>query len=676
MKGFHDIHCPFCGCVTSPVDIKFSISEFVDEIYRRQLDEKYNDGILGIIDTDYITLIIDNDFLWDMSVIDISKCRDAEQMFVLAGENLVKRFGDKAVSLLNDIPLKDIELVANSNNMPNAIKATPQVKELLEEILKNISDEKLLRAEIDAENRDAAVVALIHYAKTNNILFKIGLEVEIDRDDMGQQIYKDIRTKNGNVICKSKKCNNCGNSLSKLAGKYEEKIISFIGSPAAGKTAYLAAVINKLKNDGLAYGIEPVFDFDSADYLDFNEACLEHYSKGFAVTKTNADTFPQISVAIRNANTKKAYLYTFVDIPGETFIDGNGCNEGDLNENRKIIKYADVVWYCVSAKQLFSTKIGRVRRARSEGMIVNEEINDLLLLGNNTINFTGAMFKDGEKKPAVALVLTKSDLLSKYIKKNVFAGDFEGNIKAKKKFFKTICAATSVFDESSNDYNEDEDFEYCDGEPKSLEYMEGNKLIYTRLLKGTKDIKEFIIKQGEPSANAFIGNVMTAFDKSDCPCFSQASYGRNPVEKFSLDTAVRFLLEKKAYLSDEYEDLQDIFGAEELEAFEKGESKKLKPVSNMDDVNFIKNLYQRLNPARPFGIMTIMEWTLAYTGLVECVQYDDGEWKTVPTSGESFEELRSKLRLESEGNVTIYDEFNPKPNPKPTPDPWWRRFGR
>ena len=32
------------------------------------------------------------------------------------------------------------------------------------------------------------------------------------------------------------------------------------------------------------------------------------------------------------------------------------------------------------------------------------------------------MYEDGDKKPAVALILTKSDLLSNFIMENVFSG--------------------------------------------------------------------------------------------------------------------------------------------------------------------------------------------------------------------------------------------------------------
>lgn len=649
MNGYYDIHCPFCGSIIGPLDIKFSISEFVEEIFNQRLDEKYNDGILGVIDAEEINLILDNDFLWDMSVNDIQECYVGD-MFVLSGDNLLKRFGPKAVEWLHSITEEVVEEIANSSNISEALKSNNTVRGLVEEILKNVSHERLMRTEVQVEDRDAAVLNLIRYAKTDKTLFKIHLKVEADKDDNGNIINKDIRSEDERIICKSKRCCNCGNELSKMSGKYEEKIISFIGSPAAGKSAYLAAAINKLLTSGQSeYGVEVIFDYQSSDYIAFNEACLYPYSKGFAITKTNTGTFPQLSMALKNARLGKTYLYTFVDIPGETFIDENGCNVSDILANRRIIKHADVIWFCVSAKQLFSSKIGRVRRAKSDDAIENEEMNDLRILGQNTIKFANEMYEDGDKKPAVALILTKSDLLSNFIMENVFSGDINKNRLLKREYFKTICSVPH------GNYNSDgEDYDYYDGEPNTLGYMHDGKLIYQKFMNDAKRIVDFIKNYGEPYSEVFIGNIATAFHKKTCPCFSEASYGRNPVEKYSMDVAMRFLLSHKDRLQPrDYEDIIDIFGEKEIETFENGEG-KLPVIREQDDVNYIQNLYKKLNPIYPFGIMSILEWTFAYTGFIECVENDADNWNIVPTAGPDFNTLQTRLTLESEGgNIVI-----------------------
>ena len=226
MNGYYDIHCPFCGSIIGPLDIKFSISEFVEEIFNQRLDEKYNDGILGVIDGEEINLILDNDFLWDMSVNDIQECYSGD-MFVLAGDNLIKRFGFKALDMLHSITEEAVEEIADSSNISEALMSNTEVRGLVEEILKNVSHERLMRTEVQVEDRDAAVLNLIRYAKTDKTLFKIHLKVEADKDDNGNIINKDIRSEDERIICKSKRCCNCGNELSKMSGKYEEKIIGY-----------------------------------------------------------------------------------------------------------------------------------------------------------------------------------------------------------------------------------------------------------------------------------------------------------------------------------------------------------------------------------------------------------------------------------------------------------------
>lgn len=645
MNGYYDIHCPYCGSIIGPWDVKFSITEFVQEIFNQRLDDKFNDGILGVIDEEEIHLILDNDFLWDMSVTDIQGCY-VGSMFELSGENLIKRFGS-AAEMFNKLTEEEVEEVAESYNINETLNEKENVRALVDEILKNVPPERLIRTEVPTEERDVAVLNLIRYAQSKKTLFKINLKIEPDKDDRGNIINKDIRSSDERIICKSKRCCNCGNELSKMAGKYEEKIVSFIGSPASGKSAYLAAAINKLLTTGQGeYGVEVIFDYQSSDYIAFNSACLLPYSKGFAIVKTNQDTFPQLSMALKNSKLDKTYLYTFVDIPGETFIDENGCNVGDLLANRRIIKHADVVWYCVSAKQLFSSKIGRVRRARSEGYIENEEMDDLRILGQNTIKFANEMFDDEDKMPAVALVLTKSDLLSNFIMENVFSGDINKNRLLKKEYFKTICAAPQ------HSYSDDgEDYDYYDGEPNTLGYMQEGKLIYQRFMNDAKRTIDFVKNYGEPTAEVFMGNVATAFNKKVCPCFSEASYGRSPVEKYTMDVAMKYLLAHKDRLMPrDYEDILDIFGEDAIAAFENGEG-RLPVIKEQEDVNYIQNLYKRLNPVYPFGIMSILEWTFAYTGFIGCVETDGDSWNDVPTEGDVFGELKSRLILEKDGPV-------------------------
>ena len=204
MNGYYDIHCPYCGSIIGPWDVKFSITEFVQEIFNQRLDDKFNDGILGVIDEEEIHLILDNDFLWDMSVTDIQGCYIGS-MFELSGENLIKRFGS-AAEMFNKLTEEEVEEVAESYNINETLNEKENVRALVDEILKNVPPERLIRTEVPTEERDVAVLNLIRYAQSKKTLFKINLKIEPDKDDRGNIINKDIRSSDERIICKSKRC--------------------------------------------------------------------------------------------------------------------------------------------------------------------------------------------------------------------------------------------------------------------------------------------------------------------------------------------------------------------------------------------------------------------------------------------------------------------------------------
>ena len=102
----------------------------------------------------------------------------------------------------------------------------------------------------------------------------------------------------------------------------------------------------------------------------------------------------------------------------------------------------------------------------------------------------------------------------------------------------------------------------------------------------------------------------------------------------------------------EIEDLADIFGAEELAAFENGEG-RLPIIKESEDITYIQNLYKKLNPIYPFGIMSILEWTFAYTGFVECVEFDGDKWNVIPAEGDTLEQLRKRLTFETEEPILL-----------------------
>ncbi len=655
--GYHKIHCPQCGHITDPMQIKFSISEFVQQIYDKGLEKTYDDGILGSINEDAIGLITENDYLWDMTVEEIDACRvgdGMDAMFSLHGVNIIKRFGEEAVSILSRIAPPAIDAVEKAYDRYETIKKMPDINKLIELILSRLPHERLLRCEKDIKYRFLAVFELIKLAKKNDTLFKIHLVVKQEQDDNGNVIPMNISSDGDRIICDSKRCSECGGKLSTLAGKYEEKIICFIGSPAAGKSAYLAAVIHRLETGGAKYGIESEYRKFSADYKAFHRDCLEPYSNGFAITKTNQDTFPQISMAFENKSLGKCYLYTFVDIPGETFIGNEGFDAGEMLTNRRILKYASVIWYCVSAKQLCKGRVGFEMKA-ADGTIQNAEMTDLDTLGLNTKEVMRTLYDDGATRPAVALIMTKSDMISDYvINQGVFSGNPTENEALKQDYLRMIC---STGGRSNSQYT------YSDGEPETLGYIQNGKFKYQTFLANSQTVEKFMMNYGEDTVPTFIGRVATAFQKERIPCFAQASYGRSPIERFSVENAMRCILSQKDDLSPtSYAAIVSYFGEEAIAKFE-AEGGNLPPVSQ-DEIAEIKRAYNQLNPIYPFGIMSILIWTFAYTGFFGCTEFDGEKWVDIPVTGQYYEELKKRLTFEATGNVMTGKTPGPVPVPR------------
>lgn len=643
---YHDIHCPFCGHINNPMEVKYSLTEFIAEIDELGKTDNYNDGILGVIDTDNINIILNNELFWDMSAEDINDCYVGE-MFTIEGASLIRRFGLEAVAMLDLIDADTVSDIKRSNDVDRALSEEEDVQNLVTEILTHLTDQKILRSDTTREQRRDAVLDMIEYAKRGETLFKIKLHIESENDDNGFVIGKELRSNDNHIIGKSKRCANCGNMLSKLAGKYEEKVISFLGTPAAGKSAYLAAVMHKLMTTGRnEYNIEVVFDHKSADYLEFRANCLEPYSKGFAVIKTNEDVFPQISLALRNLLTNKTYLYTFADMPGETFMKDEGFDVAEVLNNRRILEHSAVVWYCVSANQLFTSKVSLPLDLNADGGTKNEETKDLTIMGLNTIAFTNALFGDNKKRPAVAMIVTKTDLISEFVANTHFDGNETNDKIIHKEYYKTVCPMLTS--ESVKGYD------YCNGEPTSLDYIKDGKINFNKLINLSTATGNFVKKYGENMAVTFMGNVGTAFGKNgNYPCFAQASYGRDNVEKYvsPLESAVKFLMSIKHSLTErESAYLQGVFGKDNLLAFERGEA-PLNRITNQDYINNILTMHAKYNPATPFGVMNTLVWTLCYTGFMECVEPHGDTWKTVPVQGDEFVKLQNNLEHLIPGNI-------------------------
>lgn len=213
-------------------------------------------------------------------------------------------------------------------------------------------------------------------------------------------------------------CPNCGDTFYMDAGQYEERVIVMLGSSRVGKTAYLAALVEKLMP---MYGASEFEDkiaiINSKDHKfeDFKKNVLNLYRKNKKVIKTSttAETVPLFSLKIKIEETEKYVILTFVDLPGEVFVPlseeeylaGEVSGKFIINR-RKICESADIFWLCLAPVQID----GRLEH-RNEGASDKVELDIDMILTNieSTIRLMG---RDKKNVPPTAVLVTMSDIIT------------------------------------------------------------------------------------------------------------------------------------------------------------------------------------------------------------------------------------------------------------------------
>ena len=213
-------------------------------------------------------------------------------------------------------------------------------------------------------------------------------------------------------------CPNCGDTFYMDAGQYEERVIVMLGSSRVGKTAYLAALVEKLMP---MYGASEFEDkiaiINSKDrkFEDFKRNVLNLYRKNKKVIKTSttAETVLLFSLKIKIEETKKYVILTFVDLPGEVFVPlseeehltGEVSGKFIIN-HRKICESADMFWFCVAPVQID----GRLEH-RNEGSSDRVEL-DIDMILTNIESMIKLIGRKKREIPPAAILVTMSDVIA------------------------------------------------------------------------------------------------------------------------------------------------------------------------------------------------------------------------------------------------------------------------
>lgn len=144
-------------------------------------------------------------------------------------------------------------------------------------------------------------------------------------------------------------CDKCGEHVDPYLNIYPQKIISFAGTPATGKSAMLASFYKHLYDLHIAGQLQVAFDWDSPNYEIYTEA-RKKIDKKMAPGKTAVGESPSLTVRLSHTDNEDWTIYTFVDSPGELFT---GNNPNANFKRRTIIAESDVLLVLFSSEQLF-----------------------------------------------------------------------------------------------------------------------------------------------------------------------------------------------------------------------------------------------------------------------------------------------------------------------------------
>lgn len=402
---YHTIHCPKCGKVFGADELAFDFGKIIAHAL-----EKTRKQFLGWEDEE----LFEWDFLENknlkfyLSSLDIQQMfniqLDRESDFVLdvshLKKHILKLFGGSAENGGNTAKKFDELVDGLPNPGGNDRIQDIRLREKVAYLFYNPDSRDSNKREMLRENLN--FLKELRKRMDDGIIVRARLKVCKIRDDQAAEILDrlEVTFEDGEIISYGEKiCPDCGNGFYREAGKYKEILIGMMGSARVGKTAYLAALVDRIS---FSNSYISVADRTDRGYKEFEKDILMPYQSMVKIAKTDKEQeeiIPLFSIVIRIGERK--YAFIFIDMPGEVWDRENEDNF--IANKRKILKYVDVMWMCVAPEQI--DPVDHIDIDRGEDRI---ETNMRKILTNMTgvLRSAGLMY---ENKLKAALIVTMSD---------------------------------------------------------------------------------------------------------------------------------------------------------------------------------------------------------------------------------------------------------------------------
>lgn len=198
-------------------------------------------------------------------------------------------------------------------------------------------------------------------------------------------------------------CPHCGAHIPSKLGLYKQNIVSFIGTPASGKSTMINAIYSFLHISKIPSHISAKIEEWDPHYMFYYKAFSDMELERLAPAKTDRGQYPSLTLLVEHDNHKM--LYTFVDVPGEHFVlkDSAATGKSPAMHRLKTMEHSDVVCAVVASEQLLSVdNIDSSGHTKAEADM--RTLNEFVTMVNN---FVMTVMKG--KMPPIFFIVTKPD---------------------------------------------------------------------------------------------------------------------------------------------------------------------------------------------------------------------------------------------------------------------------
>lgn len=198
-------------------------------------------------------------------------------------------------------------------------------------------------------------------------------------------------------------CDKCRRPILWDLGAYRQKVVGILGTQAVGKTTYLMALTDAVKE--LKFR-ELTITHDASDpqwkRVEQENGMLWVYQNGFIPQKSPVEEggAPALSFKIQRASRSEPVMYTLADIPGEAFYDATNAEypQDMIDSIKRLLLASDSLILVVNQDQLQKAGIAR------------EEENKLVKNSSNILTSFKAYLP--ERPISTAVVLSVADKIN------------------------------------------------------------------------------------------------------------------------------------------------------------------------------------------------------------------------------------------------------------------------